>query len=867
MKRVIGRIFLLLAVFLVCTAAFSHRVNRKITEQKADSQEATLPLAYMVVNGIAANEMTGYTTQLDETGERESLTPLPTDRTLTVELQNFDRQIQGLSYQVTSLSDDSLVENGQIQTQAQDGLLTGTFTLQNTIRLDQEYSLRFTADLGNGKNVYYYTRLLQAGGMDLSSYLTFTENFYKSALNKQASVDLVDYLESDDTASNQSFQDVNLHSSLAQVSWQDTEPELVQQAVPTIEAINSETVSISLSYVIRMDPNQDTTGTEDTASSSVQGDGESVSADSTGQTDQQVTYATDQGGADSQMEYYTVKEFYRLRYAQDEMNLLDFQRSATQIFNPALADFTATTLNLGVQSRLLQYQTNQAGDIAAFVADGELWSYNQSAGEAVRVFSFRGNVGLAAASRSTTPDNRLENGNHAIKIVRVSENGDIDFLVYGYMASGSHEGTMGLMVCQYQAETKTVSESIFLPLAQSFSALQRNIDRLCYMDNNNQLYLFLNSEICRVNLSDGSYSIVQSGIGQDCFAASSSGEIVAWMDGSDPTQTTVITEMDLSSGKSRQIQAVDGEKLRLLGFAQSNIAYGKEKDSDILTDALGNVEAGMYEVCLEDMDGELKKDFSRDGQYVTAFSWESGSLNMTMSTRDDQGFTDAGTEHIMNNSTGENTVSITTATSSRVGEQMELVFPQSDQTESLASAYAELYTSANGSETVLEWPPLDEKSFYVYGGGTLLSVTADSASAVSLADSENGFVLNSAQQYIYERGNWNTTAMLDTDSIPSGLIGAQLDAQQVQETLGDGYEVLNLTGSEEDVLKYYLNQGYPVLAQGSDGVWLIVGYDTENFWIYDATADNKKKAIATDDTTKAFAETGNKYLTYLSSQG
>ena len=195
MKKIIGKIFLLLAVFLVCVAGFSHRVNRKTTVQKTDSQEAALPLAYMLIDGTAVNEMTGYTLELGEEEERESLTPLPTDRTLTVELQNFDRQIQGLSYQVTSPSDGSLVENGQIRTQAQDGMLRGSFTLQNTIRLDQEYSLRFTADLGNGKNVYYYTRLLQAGGMDLGNYLNFTENFYKSALNKQSSVDLVDYLE------------------------------------------------------------------------------------------------------------------------------------------------------------------------------------------------------------------------------------------------------------------------------------------------------------------------------------------------------------------------------------------------------------------------------------------------------------------------------------------------------------------------------------------------------------------------------------------------------------------------------------------------------------------------------------------------
>ena len=347
------------------------------------------------------------------------------------------------------------------------------------------------------------------------------------------------------------------------------------------------------------------------------------------------------------------------------------------------------------------------------------------------------------------------------------------------------------------------------------------------------------------------------------MAAQSEG-IAAWMEGSDPLQTDTITWMDLTTGKSRQLQAAEGEKLRALGFAGNDLAYGKEKDENILTDALGNVEAGMYEICIENMDGEVKKDFSRDGQYVTDVSWENGSLNMTLSTLGDGGYTEAGTDHIMNNSSDENTVAVSTVSNARVGEQVTLVFPQSGQTENLQSGYAELLTAENGSETVLEWPPAEDRLFYVYTDGQLVSVTASSAKAIALADSENGFVLNSAQQYVYERGNWNTTAMLDVDRISSGLLSAPLDAQKFQEAVGDGYEVINLTGSEEDVLKYYLNKGYPVVAQGSGAVWLIVGYDTENFWIYDASADKKVKAIATDDTTKAFEETGKKYLTCVS---
>ena len=44
---------------------------------------------------------------------------------------------------------------------------------------------------------------------------------------------------------------------------------------------------------------------------------------------------------------------------------------------------------------------------------------------------------------------------HGIKILSVDSDGNVSYVVYGYMNRGSHEGEMGVSVCSYNAEIKS----------------------------------------------------------------------------------------------------------------------------------------------------------------------------------------------------------------------------------------------------------------------------------------------------------------------------------------------------------------------------------------------------------------------------
>jgi len=103
--------------------------------------------------------------------------------------------------------------------------------------------------------------------------------------------------------------------------------------------------------------------------------------------------------------------------------------------------------------------------------------------------------------------------------------------------------------------------------------------------------------------------------------------------------------------------------------------------------------------------------------------------------------------------------------------------------------------------------------------------------------------------------------MVDISTIPAGLLKAPVDEADFAAALPERYQVLNLTGCSADSIKYMLDRGYAVTAQYQNRHVLIVGYDQYNFWIYSRTA-GEASAVASDDATAAFAESGNVFLTY-----
>ena len=109
----------------------------------------------------------------------------------------------------------------------------------------------------------------------------------------------------------------------------------------------------------------------------------------------QVTCAGDTG----EIETYDVREFFRIRYVQGEIYLLDYNRKMEQIFDANQKVLDQNGILLGIASSDILYETNSSGNIVSFVRNGNLWTYNVKQNELAQVFSFSNIEGNDARSR------------------------------------------------------------------------------------------------------------------------------------------------------------------------------------------------------------------------------------------------------------------------------------------------------------------------------------------------------------------------------------------------------------------------------------------------------------------------------------
>ena len=128
-----------------------------------------------------------------------------------------------------------------------------------------------------------------------------------------------------------------------------------------------------------------------------------------------------------------------------------------------------TYIQLGVRGEDVEFASNEKGDIVSFVQGGELWCYNETANQLSRVFSFIGNEGI---------DGRANYGEHDIRILNIDETGSVDFVVYGYMNCGIHEGKVGICVYHYDSVANTVEEELFIPSDESYQVMKDNLGQL-----------------------------------------------------------------------------------------------------------------------------------------------------------------------------------------------------------------------------------------------------------------------------------------------------------------------------------------------------------------------------------------------------
>ena len=813
MKNFFKRFLVLLVVFILGVAGTAFLMNNETTDDRSDMNDAVLPEVMVQFGDVLTNRMYGYRQPMEADFVRDSVTPLDTTKKLTLVVNPYDTKVRNLSYEIRTSDGSKVMENRTIKSldTGSDGYLRTEIEISSGLLMNQEYSLQITLSTNHG-DAYYYTRVVSRSATYTEQYAKFADDFVQMSLDKTQADNLAAYLETSDSASSRNFAGLNINSPLADISWGNLNPQLSKAGIPVIKDINETTASISIEYEIS---------------------------------------AQNENG---NTEYYLVTDFYRMRYDETRIRLLDFKRSASEVFDPSLSVISNSGLLLGVRSKDVDYLTNEDGSVTAFTQNGDIWSYVPDTGKFVEIFTFR---------KDTESDFRDARVEHDIKLLSVENNGDVDFMVYGYMNRGAHEGYSGVGIYHYNNDQGAIEEQVFIPCTESFEFLQEDLGTLSYVNQSGQLFIMIAGNLYQINIDESSYDVLADNIDSDDFGVSVTNAHAAWKSESGD-YAGQIEFIDFDTMERRRIVPEASQKLDLLGFMNEDLIYGIVLDGDTLPNATGYMIDGITTFRIEGFDGTVKKEYHQDGLYVAGVTVGTTLMEFTLVQKSGDIYKGVKKDNIMNNSTAAtDKTSVEQTSSSRQGVIVRLTSEDSPSSEEPLILYAKVRNAGEKVVDIQVDKSSVEEVYYVYAGGGLDSVWTDPAKAVQRADKQTGVVLNRAQQYVWERGNMKTQITLNTTDIPEIIRTASLDVQNLQNGLGDSAKVIDLTGCSLENVLYEVSAQRAVIARtGSDSSVVIVGYDQYNTYLLDPST-GEVKPYGMNDSTALFKNAGNMFITYL----
>ncbi len=843
MKKTI-KITVVTLTFFLMLFLFSVILNRDNTGMTMEMAEATYPTVAIQSNARIINKMQGYVNPMDTSYMRESITPLEEGRSVSIYVDKYGREITGLAYEIRSIDGERLIESTELTDYVEKkDYITTSFSLKDLLETNQEYTMVILVTLDTGEELRYYTRIIQAYDYHAKEKLAFAYDFSnKTFAEAPENEELITYLESDSTGDNTNYRHVNIHSSFDQVTWGSLEVVKETEPVAVIEELASSTAVIRLEYVVSLQEGRDT-------------------------------------------HYYNVTERFRMRYGTERMYLLEYDRYMDQMFFEKDHAFYGNKIVLGITDEDISLTESEDGNVFAFIKEGNLYVCNIADNKFARVFGFYDEDNF---------DWRTRNQEHDIKILSVDETGNAVFMVYGYMNRGKNEGEVGIQIYSYDGLMNTVEELLFIPYDKTYEMLKVNVEKLAYLNQKGDFYVYLEGTIFCVDLDTGEYQELVSGVSEHTFKVSDNNTMLVWQAGNNTYNSKEMLLMSLEGGKRSLIRVEDNERVLPLGFMGNDLIYGIANLEDIYTDSTGNTTFPMHTVYIRNQQGDILKTYGEEGRYVTGCEIQDNMITLyqVKRDRDGVGFTDTASGTILNNEVeevGKNSIEVVATENYKKIVQIVMRSEMEDASIKFMAPEEVLYEGERN--IVLDIAP-QENTYYVYSGGGISGVYTNPGAAIREAYPVSGSVINAEGDYVWIKGNLvsrnqimkitGTKADEETSSLAvcletilsyegysrdaQALLDQEYSAVEILEEAMPGAEILELQGCTLDSVLYYVNQDIPVLFIGDDGeAILIVGFnDLNTVWMN--PENGRVYKVGMNDSKKFFEENGNNFIAYLRSE-
>ena len=637
MKSIINKFLVLFIIFVAIIGTYLFTGRDKKVSQNIVMGKPTLPTVTLLAssgengdNSLEINELFGYTNQMETRYMRDSITPISSARSMTVKVKVYDNVIMGAEFEVRSLDGERLIEKTLVSTNDitnEEEYSYIKLNFDNMLDDNTEYNLTVRLSTDRHENIYYYTRMIKLTENYCKSQIEFADVFSDATFSDSARESIIGYLEPDSSEDNTNLGHVSIHSSFNQITWGDLAPEKVTEGVVKIKELLGDIGCYELNYKIKA-------------------------------LNEYEIY-----------EYYNVTEFFRIKWTSSDIYLLDYDRTMEQIFNPTTQSVSAVRINLGITSNSeCEFLASDSTKYIAFVKQNNLWLMDIRKNQMFALYAFRDIEGA---------DMRDENSYNNIKVISVDDEGNTEFVVYGYMNRGKHEGMVGVSLYSYNAKKNIVEEKVFIPFTRQFGILEETMGKLCYVNQDNIMYIMLNDSLYSIDLTGSEYVEVISDLTEDNYAVNKSGNVIAWEKSDGKNGSKSISLFNLETKEEKEINAEDNSLLKIIGFVEDDFAFGIAGVNDVVTDINGNVTMAMNKLNIINFQGETLKEYSKDGYYFVNASIEENMINLNRVIKSEDGlnFVDTDEYQIFGNEEEEkNIVSLGTITTEKKKKEQVINF-------------------------------------------------------------------------------------------------------------------------------------------------------------------------------------------------
>lgn len=824
-ERII-RISILVVIFVFAIIGFSHLTNRGSADMTADMGTATLPTISFEVEGEEVNLLVGHRREMSVAAVRDTILTFGDKGKLKTNIQKRGKNVTSLTYGIYTLDGEEKLREETID----DVGNTVTLEVNRALTREQEGLLKITLEC-DGKTIYYYTRIVKDNGHHVKECVEYAKKFHENALKKQNEDTIKKVLEPNSKSDNTTLQHVNIHSDLQHVMWGDLQPEVIGTPRISIQETRKNYTSISFRYQVQCK------------------------------------------GDKNKEEVYVVNEFFKVRYSEKQMYVLDYERTMEEVFDTSNSVMNDKGVILGIANENILYKANESGTCIAFVQAGELWSYHKGNDHFSLLFSFRD---------SEKEDIRNLTEKYQIDVHSVDEDGNVTFSVCGYMNRGEHEGESGVAIYYYQESQNTVCEELFLPSVESAPVIAKELAKQVYYNAKEEaLYFVLDDKLIKTNIKKKGQETLLQDLEKRGYVVSDDGHLIAYLqEGKDDIEV-----WNLTNHTKWTLKPEEGQKVIPLGFVGEDFVYGISKEEYQGVDATGEKVQGMKRLEIRDSSQKVVKVYEKQDSFIIGVSIEDNVIQLRQGRKDGTVYTELVGDHITNNELANAEVTCKSYWSDLKQTQYRLVFAEGikDKKAKVLKPKQVLQERTN----VMEREQRAEGYYYVYGQGKSAGAFRELKDAIALAEKLSGVVVSSKQNYVWETDNrkaWYRNFNIDKFTVRDGESGLEacvrrilayegkavdlasgLDVKGAEQFLSEQLqtEAIRFQGCSVKEVFYLMDKGTPIIAmKNSRDAILLLGYDAKTVTYVDP-ASGAIQTSTIEKVNEMLSGSGQTFVGYI----